>query len=262
MESNNTQSIKLITKLFFAFFIIAAMLSLVWIFSIYTGIQNALPSSTISVIGSSKQTVGYDSAKLTFYITKQGADISTLNKDVDDITTKAQDYLVSQSISKSDIQTAKSSYPDYNYGPISSEPSNQKTVVENRITITLNEISSKKDKPNLITQELIKLGVTRFDPYQYELKDAEAICETLKTNAIKDAKQKSEERVKAIGGKVIIKTEVNDTAPCNNQFGYPMPYFADAKISAAPSEMGSGVPEVLTGEKELKQEVTIVTTYR
>jgi hypothetical protein len=60
---------------------------------------------------------------------------------------------------------------------------------------------------------------------------------------------------------VIVKTEINDTAPCNNQFGYPIPYFADAKVSAAPETAGS-VPEVLTGEKELRQDVTIVITYR
>jgi uncharacterized protein YggE len=262
MNDTHHQSARFISIIFFTFFVLISLLGATWIYFQFVALQDSRPTSSVSITGSAKEKVKYDTAKLAFYITKKGEDIAKLNTEVDETSTKIKDILKSKNIPTSDIQSAKSSYPDYSFNPTTGTQSTQQTIVENRISVTIADIQTKLSLPNELTDELTKNGVTRFDPYQYEFKDSKQVCEKLKTKAIEDARTRGISQIKALGGNSIVKTQLQDGNNCDNQFGgYPVPYFADKAVSATGGSVQQA-PEVFTGEKELVQDVSVMFEYR
>jgi uncharacterized protein YggE len=262
MNDTHHQSTRFISIIFFAFFVLLALVGTTWIFFQYVSLQDSRPTSSVSVSGSAKEKVKYDTAKLTFYITKKGEDVAKLNTEVDESTTKIREILTSKNIPPSDIQDAKSSYPDYSFNPTTGNQTSQQTVVENRISITIQDVQNNLKLPNVLTEELTKNGVTRFDPYQYEFKDSKVVCERLKTTAIIDARTKGTSQIKALGGSTIVKTQLQDGNNCDNQFGgYPVPYFVDKAVAVTGGNV-SQAPEVFTGQRELMQDVLVTFEYR
>jgi uncharacterized protein YggE len=262
MNDTHHQSARFISIIFFAFFVLLSLVGTTWIYFQYVALQDSRPTSSVSVSGSAKEKVKYDTAKLAFYVTKKGDDIAKLNTEVDESYSKVTDILKAKNISTGDIQSSKSSYPDYSFNPATGAQSAQQTIVENRISVTIKDIQKNLTLPNELTDELTKNGVTRFDPYQYEFKDSKQVCERLKTKAIEDARTKGISQIKALGGSAIVKTQLQDGNNCDNQFGgYPVPYFAEKAVSATGDRVQQA-PEVFTGEKELIQDVLVTFEYR
>jgi uncharacterized protein YggE len=262
MNDTHTQSTRTIIAIFLGFFVISALVGTTWIYFQYVSLQDSRPSSSVAVNGQAKKTIKHDTAKLSFVISKQGENVSELNKMIDETTSKAIAILKSKNISDNDIQTSKSSYPEYSFSPDSKQGEPKLTNTENRISVTISDIQTKLSLPNELTSELTSIGITRFDPYQYETKNIEKICDELKTLAIQDAKEKAKSQIQAIGGKTVIKSQINDQSQCGNNAAYPLPYLSSKDIAVSSERVGGGGLDVFTGERELEQVVNVVFEYR
>jgi uncharacterized protein YggE len=261
-KSSSTTAHDTKTGYFFlaALLVLAALIvSSVVVYYQYTRLQDGKPTSRVSITGQAETKVKYAKATLRFYLTKKGEDVQKLNTEVDDQAKKITDFILSNNIAQSSIQTTKSSYPNYDY---STGGSTQKGVVlEQQFTVKIENLQQNLNIPNTLTQGLIPLGVDRFDAYQYEVGNVNAVCEELKTKAIADARSKAISRIQALGGSTIVRTDVVDGGNCEQNIA-PIPYFADAKSAAVSSEIRTGGPDVFTGEKDLKQEIAVIYDYR
>jgi uncharacterized protein YggE len=217
------------------------------------------PTSEITVNGKSSRTVKYDKVTLNFYIQERGADLVELNSNLDNNTKKTTDYLLSVGISKDKIQTNKSSFEDYI--PLPNANDNYKvSVVQNQVTVKIEDLQNKLDLPNKITSEVVKYDVKRFDTNNYEITNKDQICDEIKDKAISDAKQKAEKRVASLGNGKIISTKIQDYNGCENIF--PTPVYFDKSFASGVSAPQNNTPDVFAGEKEITQDLTLVASYR
>lgn len=253
--------------------ILATIISLVLIIGTVTGIwwlwDRSLPISVLSVQGTASQKVKYDKVTLNLTISLVGSDVSLLNTEIDTKTTKIIDYLKLQGISENDIQTNKSSYPDYStvIYDSSSKPnsstqqgSNQ-TRVENNFIVILNDFGTDNSKPNKVIAEVTKLGVNRFGGFNYDFKDNKAICNNLENTATENAWQKAQDKIKALGGGRVVKKTTNFVSGCGNN-NYPMMYNSMAKAEPITGTSQETPPSVLGGEQELTSSIELTVEYK
>jgi uncharacterized protein YggE len=264
-KKNTFLNVSIIITLF-SFLALTALIGGSIVYFQYLRYQDGAKSSQINVTGSAEKKVKYDKITLSFTISKTGTDTTALNKTVDELTTKTQDILTKAGIKKNNIQTNKSSYPDYSniYGvePQKDGNTNKNTVFDVRFTVKIEDLQNNLDLPNTLTKQLTDLGINRFDPYQYEIADQKSICEELKTQAITDAREKGINQIKAIGGKKIVSTQIQAGGDsCDNIF-YPIPYATLGKADAISAAPISSTPEVITGEKTITQQVSVTFEYR
>lgn len=281
----------------FALFILIISIGLVggtvYLFKTY---ENSLPTSTITVTGTSEQKVMFDKATTTLYITQRGTDVNQLNGLVDKATIEVLNYLESQGVANDDIQSNKNSYPDYSMPEplvpqltaesnqtqaspksdraavtISTPPSNPATsmpvrtqarnmIVEASIKVVFDDISSDPSEPNQILNEVTRLGVTRYDNLMYEIQNKDTICEDLKNEAISDAIKKGRDTASALGGKKIIRYEVNQIQGCDN--GYLWPMLARSSEAVVDSTSVPTVPPIQPGQETVKGSVNLTLMFR
>jgi uncharacterized protein YggE len=249
----------------FSFLILAVLIGGSVVYFQYLRYRNDAKTSKIEIQGLAEKKIKYDKLTMGFVISKSGTDSVELNKSVDELTVKVQDLLAKNSIKKENIQSTKNSYPDYSdqYNGGTVDPNKvKKTIFDVRFTIKIEDLQSNLSLPNKLTSELTTIGVAQFDPYNYEIANQRAICDELKTIAIKDAREKGEKQIKAIGGNEIVSTQIQAGGDNCSEFLYPMPYSTMDKMGANPDQLQSSSPEVITGEKNITQQVSVTFEYR
>ncbi len=249
--------------------IIAIVASVFLIIGVGAGVwwlwDKNLPVSVLSVQGESSKKVKYDKVTINLTISLIGKDVSVLNSEIDTKTSKIIDYLKSQNISEDQIQTNKSSYPDYEMGYIYSapdvSPKERQTRVENNFIVTFTDFGSDNTKPNKVIAEVTKLGVNRFGSFNYDFNDNKKVCSDLENMAIEDAYNKAQDRVKALGGGRIVKKTTNLLSGCGGVNNYPMMYATKADVAASgPSQ--EIPPSVLGGEQEITSTIELTVEYK
>lgn len=262
---HNFLNFSIITTLV-SFLILAILLGGSIVYFQYLRYRDDAKTSKIEILGTAEKKVKYDKLTMGFVISKSGADSNELNKQVDELTIKAQDILAKYSIKKENIQTAKSSYPDYSdqYTANGNSDLNnpKKTIFDARFTVKIDNLQNNLSLPNTLTKELIAIGVNQFNPYNYEIANQRAICDELKTIAIVDAREKGIKQIEAIGGEEIVSTQIQAGRDNCEGLMYPMPYAAIDKISANPYQLETSTPEIVTGEKDITQQVSVTFEYR
>ena len=110
---------------------------------------------------------------------------------------------------------------------------------------------------NDVIAEVTALGAERLAPTNFEVGNKEGVCESLTNQAIEDARSKAEKRLGALGGEVIVRTEVTESGGCG-QSGY-FQTFALEEDSAGRSEPA---PDILSGSEELTARIAMKVEYR
>ena len=258
-------------------------------------IDKTTPVSVLSVQGKSSKKIAYDQVSVNLTISLVGSNVEALNTEIDTKTVKLLDYLKSQNVAENQIQTNKSSYPDYdqpNYpidatnpmvspvdlpeptgftppsiptNPISKPapvPSERKTRVENNFIITFTDFAENPSKPNKVVSEATKLGVNRFGSFNYNFKDNKAVCQELENEATKDAFNRATDRIKSLGGGRIVKRTTNLLGSCGGS-NYPIyeGYNMMAKVDSIASS-SNPVPTLLGGQQELFSMVELTVEYK
>ena len=251
----------------FSFIILAALIggSIVYFQSLRY--QDSVKTSSISVTGTAEKKVLYDKLTMAFTISKSGTDIAALNTQVDDLTNKAQDILTKNNIKKEDIQTNKSSYPDYGIFSsgltIESEKNvPKKTVFDVRFSVKVKDLQNNLSLPNNIAKQLVDISVDRFEPYQYEVAGQKNICEDLKSEAIVNARENAFKQINAVGGKKIVSSQIQASGEGCDSSGFPYPIGFSANVKSETDSYQSQSPEVVTGEKNISQQVLVNFEYR
>lgn len=234
-------------------------------FGLYTIWDSLQPTSTLTVQGKASRRLSPDTARITFYVTESGTDLNVLNRNLDQKISRLEDYLKSKGIDSTDITVNKSSYPEYNSMP-APEPdpaTPQRIRAEASFAIVFRDLPNRGDLPNTVLQEVVSLGVTRFDPYGFEFDNREEICRELQTEAISDGFVTAEKQMQALGGRRIIRRNLEGMSGCDQDYRV-FPMYAEASMPAMsdPGSQNQTPPKLTTGEQELVSQVSIQLTYR
>ena len=174
--------------------------------------ERNLPISVLTVQGQATKKVQYDKVTVNLTISLVGSDVNSLNSEIDSKTNKIIEYLNKQGIQNNDIQTSKTSYPDYQpivYSNAKDEENEPQTRVETNFTVVFNNFKNDASLPNKVIAEATKLGVNRFGAFSYDFADNKKVCSVVEDEATKDAFKIANNRIKALGGGRIVKKTVN-----------------------------------------------------
>jgi uncharacterized protein YggE len=253
-------------KMWYALIALAVVLLVGGIVAVgYFAYDFSKPISKISVNGQASVKLKPNEAKTTMYYTQVGDNLSTLNQEADKKTNQIKEYLIKQGIDEKDMVINKNSYPDYDSMPMikpdgSTNSGQRKTRMEVSFQVTFKNIQQDLSKPNKILDEATKIGVTRFDPFQYVVENQKQICKDLQTKAIEDGYRQGEDRIKALGGGRIVRKEVQTFSDCAQDFrNYPV--MAKEAMTSS-SDMQTKAPDLTTGEQELVSQATVVLEYK
>jgi uncharacterized protein YggE len=251
----------------FSFLAITALIGASVVYFQYLKYRNDEKTSKIEVQGSAEKKVKYDKLTMSFTISKAGIDTVETNRLVDELSVKTLAILQKNGITKENIQNSKNSYPDYTdiYNPAGTGDSikEKKTIFETRYVIKIEDLQTNLEAPNKITQELVAIGVDRFDSYQYEVINQKQICEELKTEAITNARNQGVKQIKAIGGKEIVSSQIQTGADNCGGLMFPIPYASSIdKVTLGPAADANLSPDVVTGEKTISQQIIVTFDYR
>lgn len=210
--------------------------------------NTATTANTISFSGEGKVMAKPDIAKVEFSIVTQ-ADTSKKAQDANSPKSKfVVDFLKKQGIGEKDIKTVSYNvyphyeYPRYNTPQISGHEATQKFEVKIR----------DLDKTNSILDGLVAAGANNIANVSFTVDEPEKLQAEARAKAIADAKKKARDLEKQLGvdlGKIVNFTE--------NSGGYMSPMYLEAK-----SVGGELIPEVPTGENEIRSEVIITYQIR
>jgi hypothetical protein len=232
----------------------------VFAYTTYNNFANNKPTSSFTVTGEAEKENEATEAKLRFQVSQTGPDVNAINTKVDAQTVAIKKYLTDTGITNENIEINKNTNEEYvpyiNSQPTSPSPKNQVVTVDfvvkfkNTKNININDVNAK----------LLALGVTNTSQFDFEISNKDAICENLIDLAIKNAKEQADKRLKTIGGDKIVRTAIDGSATCGDDFTYPIAY-ANETVGGVAAQK-TDAPDVLQGNKKLKASVFMTVDYR
>ncbi len=212
-------------------------------------LDTAATTNTISFTGEGKVSVKPDIAKVNFAIVTQALTSKEAQNANSPKSKAVTDFLKRQGVEEKDIKTsAYNISPQYNY-PRSGTPEIKGYQVSQSFEVKIRNL----DKTNTILDGLVSAGANNINNLGFSTDNPDKIQAEARAKAIADAKQKAHDLEKQLGvslGKIVNFSE--------NTGGYPYPVPMYAKDMDG---MGGGVvPEIPTGENEIKVNITI--TYQ
>lgn len=212
--------------------------------------NTATTANTISFDGEGKIVANPDIAKVNFAIITQAA-TSKQAQDANSPKSKAVvNFLKKQGVEEKDIKTTyynvrpQYNYPRYGTPEISGYEASQVFEVKIR----------NLEKTSTILDGLVSVGANNISNLNFTIDELEKLQAEARSKAIEDAKKKAHALEDQLGvnlGKIVNFFE--------NTGGYPIPYYLEAKDYAR-GGMGGDIPEIPTGENEIRVKVTI--TYQ
>lgn len=227
------QQNKLIMKNLFILFI--------FLFTATMNAQEQKPMSLISVSGEGKIKITPDQVAISVSVESKGAKASEVKTENDKKIDAVVKYIKKMGVDAKDFQTQRVSLNDqYDY-----QKKKHNYVATQTIQILLKDIS----KYDVLMEGLMDAGINNINGVEFKSSKFENYKSEARKLAIKDAKQKADDFVSAVGQKVGRAFTIND----NTQTYQPHPYQAMMKTSmsfdaeSAPREtLAVGEIEVIT----------------
>ena len=244
----------------------------VFAYTTYFRYEEEQVTSSFTISGEASQEINAREARLNFSVVRRGEDAGALNEEVDALAGQIRDYLNGLGLTGNDIQINKQSYEDFRALPVEGEgemvledpavssPAVEPSEVAGQVVEAIFNVRIQNlDEINLndVIAEVTALGAERLAPTNFEVGNKEGVCESLTNQAIEDARSKAEKRLGALGGEVIVRTEVTESGGCG-QSGY-FQTFALEEDSAGRSEPA---PDILSGSEELTARIAMKVEYR
>ncbi len=212
--------------------------------------QSNQNTETISVTGESSKFVAPDTATVNFSLTQKTKTVGDATNSVNVRVANLLLALEKLKVSQSDIKTTSYSVnPEYTYNPESGVQQFNGYRVSQAVDIKIKDLTNVEAVLGLINEAKVDYvsGLT------FSVDDDQSIRETVREEAITQAKSKAKALEKQLGVK--LDTIVGFYEDANNRF--PQPYFYADTVSL---KSESAVPSIPTGENEIQTMVTI--TYK
>lgn len=223
--------------------------------------EHAGDQHTIVVSGSGEAYAKADMATVSFTIENTAGDVKSAQTKTTDSTNKAIDFLKTQNIQESDIQTTSYNVsPQYSYDrgcysypcPPVQNPKITGYQVSNTIEVKVRAIDTVGD----VLKGLGDLGITQLYGPNFGLADDDAVKSEARTNAIMHAREQAESIADALHvhlGRVISFTENSS----------PMPmYFSEAKALSSADSGSAPAPTIAPGENKVTSDVSVTYEIR
>lgn len=203
------------------------------------------PTVTMSAEG--KVTSKPDTATISFSVVTQGRQAEDVQKENDKKMTKVIEFLKSQGVAESDIQTSGYNlYPQYNYNVAQGDaPSITGYSLNQQITAKIREL----EKVSGITGGLTGQGVNQIDNVSFYIDDPDRLKGEARQQAVEKAKEKARELARGLEvrlGKVVSFSE-------SDQSGGPYPLYRGYEGGYG----GGGGSPVQAGTQDIIVSVTL-----
>ncbi len=223
------------------------------------GIQ---PADTITVTGEGKVTAIPDTATFTFTVDETAADVATAQTKATTAGNAVIDYLKSQGIADTDIQTT-----DYNVNPqyeYSSQicanngycPPQKQTISGYEVTQTVSVKVTDITKAGDLLAGVGSRGVSDVSGLTFTVASQDALDAQARDKAIADAQSKAKELAGALGVSLIRVTGFSE----NSGGVVPMPMYA-AESGGAESA-AAVAPQIPVGQNTITSDVSVTYEIR
>lgn len=238
------------------FLIVAAIVGLVWAWSVYQQTTKPTGTSSLTVSDQGKVTVKPDLAIIDFSVVTQGADPKTVQKDNDAKMTDIVAYLKSQGIDEKDIKTASYNLnPQYDYTWCRPDQSNiacpaklSGYILTQGVELKLRDLS----KVGEIIGNLPAKGTNEISSIYFTVDDQDIPKIEAREQALEKAMTKAVTMAKAAGIKL---GKVLNISENGNYYQTPSVY-ASKDMTSTGSGVGYSAP-IQTGSNEITVDVSI-----
>ena len=212
-------------------------------------VKNNPAANTISFSGEGKVNAKPDIALIRVVIFNEALTSKEAEKALAPRSKAMVDFLKKQGIEEKDIKTVEYNIiPQYAY-PERESPKIRSYQAYQELEVKIKDI----DKASEIVDGAVNAEANKVTDLRFTIDEPEKLQAEARAKAIADAKKKADELEDQLGirlGKIVNFSE--------NTGGYPIPYYLEAKeVSGG---VGSAIPEIPTGENEIKVDVSI--TYQ
>ncbi len=202
---------------------------------------------TITVTGEGKVSVVPDMASLSFSVITQDKKTDIALNLNNEKANKVIEYLKKEGIAPEDIQTTIFNiYPVYKRDPNFISREIDYYEVTNRINIELKDL----EKANTIIDGAIRVGANKVDSLQFLVSNEDELKKEAREKAVKQAKEKAEEIVLALGVKLGRTMDFSETRD------YYLPFRTEREMMVADSNIAYEVP-LEPGENDIRINVSI-----
>jgi uncharacterized protein len=194
---------------------------------------------TVVIEGSAEASMTPDRASITIGVETEGKDAATVKKDNDRAIRGIFESLASAGIDAKDIQTSNLTLePVYNWRP-EGRREFVKYVMRNTVHVTIRDLA----KLDRVLDVAVTKGGNLINSIDFEVSNANAVRDSLRAAAARNAKAKAQQLAEAVGakvGKVLQLSEMSSPQP--------MPVFRKAMMMAD----AESAPTVAAGQMEIK----------
>jgi uncharacterized protein YggE len=226
------------------------------------------PSNTIQVTGEGKVVAVPDTATFTVTVQDTAADVQTAQTKATAQGNAITDYLKSQGIADTNIQTTDYEInPQYSYSqaacpptPIASGgatadiavycPPGKQTLTGYQVSETLTVKVTDTSKAGTILAGVGSKGASSVSGLSFTVSDQDALQAQARDKAIVQAQGKAQDLAKSLGVQLVGVVGFNES---NGGVFYPMAY---ATASGAKS-LSAPAPEISTGQNTITDDVTV-----
>jgi len=230
-----------------------------------TGVQ---PTNTIQVDGEGIVYAVPDEATFTVTVQNTAADVqSAQTKSTGQINTII-DYLKSQGIDDTDIQTTDYEiYPQYTYqnavcpqygtntnvaGPAIYCPPGKQTLTGYQVSQTLTVKVKDTSKAGTILAGVGSKGASQVSGLSFDVSNQDAINQQARDKAITQAQGKAQDLAKSLGVKLVSIVGFNE-----NNNGYQPKYVSFQSAAGATDAAVAPAPQIPAGQNKITDDVTI-----
>lgn len=222
--------------------------------------SGAYNQNTISVSADGEVTAVPDIASINFTLSKDAATSGTASKNLNEITSSVLNYLKEQKIADKDIKAEYGGVnPKYSNTTIYCVtvpcPQGESKIVGYTATQSITVKIRDVDTANDIKTGLSKLGVDMISGPTFMIDDEQALKDTARGIAIKNAREKAEILAKQLDVRLGRVTNFSE-----NSGGYPIMYAKSAMMMD--SAAGAPAPVLPKGENKITSSVTITYSIR
>lgn len=196
--------------------VVASILGLMWIKSLWISSNATIPSRTISVNAEGKTVVAPDIARFSFSVVSEGNDPEKLSQDNTQKMNAAIDYVKSQGVEAKDIKTAGYNLsPKYNYDRKTGRSFIDGYTISQTVFVKVRDFA----KVGKLLGALPGYGINDISGLSFEIEDPDKFLNEARAQAFEKARLKAETMASQNG--VRISRVINFY---ESSGGYPRPY--------------------------------------
>ncbi len=212
------------------------------------------PARTVTVSAEGKTTATPDLAELSFSVVTQGQDPQTLSSNNNSKMNSVMQFLSSQNIASSDIQTVSYDLePNYQYGSNGGNPTITGYTLTQGVEVKIHDLTQVAS----VLGGLAPLGVNQIGGVSFTFADEDDYIAPARTQAMQKAEQKAEQMASAAGaslGAVVTMSE-NSVVPV-------LPIYRAASASGMVVSTAASAPTIQPGSEDITDDVTVTYALR